>query len=863
LNQIDVFSKNSGLFPIVGIGASAGGLLALEQFLDRVPLNGGMAYVVVQHLDPNRQGMLVELLQRHCALPVVEAKDQMEVEPNHVYVIPPGHDLSVLANVLHLFDPAEPHGFRLPIDFFFKSLADDRQHNSIGVILSGMGMDGTLGLRAIRQAAGACFVQRPDTAQFDSMPRSAIDAGVADVVAAPEELPEKIMAFVGHVVSPSVSSPTAEIAKEEAGFLDKVIVVLRTHTGHDFSAYKKSTIQRRVERRMGLHQLPRMSDYLRYLRANPPESKLLFSELLIGVTNFFRDPDMWEQLKAEVVTALLASYPQGCILRAWVPACSTGEEAYSLAMVFKEVLEELKPTHRFSLQIFASDLDPDAIATARAGVYPRSIGTDVSEKRLNRFFVEDPGGFRVCNEIREMIIFAQHNLIADPPFTKLHLLSCRNLMIYLESELQAKLVQLFHYSLNREGFLVLGNAEAVPGGGELFTVLPGKSRIYKRLDAPLRVLPLGFPSAFKSYAGSTETQDRRRVMSISNLQAAVEHLVLLRFAPAAVLVTDQGEVLYFSGKTGRYLEPAAGKPSTNLFSMAREGLSQALSETFHRAVRDQTPGSIKHVKIEDKGDKQYVDVLIQPLNEPEALRGMVLIVFFDVAAPKRKKPADSDNQALVEDARLIELANDLQQSREEAKSTREEMQSSQEELKSTNEELQSTNEELQSTNEELTTSKEEMQSMNEELQTVNHELQAKVTELYRASNDMRNLLDSTEIATLFLDDALRVRRFTAQTRRVYKLIPGDTGRLITDIVTDLQYPTMAQDAQQVLRSLVFSEKDVPTADERWFKVRIMPYRTHENRIDGLVMTFFDITQAKKLEAELIATQIKLKALMEK
>ncbi len=862
MDQIDVSPPNSGLFPIVGIGASAGGLLALEQFLGRVPLNGGMAYVVVQHLDPNRQGMLVELLQRHCALPVVEAQDQMQVEPNHVYVIPPGHDLSVLANVLHLFDPTERHGFRLPIDFFFKSLADDRQQNSIGVILSGMGMDGTLGLRAIRQAAGACFVQRPDTAQFDSMPRSAIDAGVADVVAAPEELPEKILAFVGHVASPSVTTPTAEIAKEEAGFLDKVIVVLRTHTGHDFSAYKKSTIQRRVERRMGLHQLPRMSDYLRYLRANPPESKLLFSELLIGVTNFFRDPDMWVQLKAEVITALLGSYPQGCVLRAWVPACSTGEEAYSLAMVFKEVLEELKPVHRFSLQIFASDLDPDAIATARAGVYPRSIAADVCEKRLTRFFVEDAGGYRVCNEIREMVIFAQHNLIADPPFTKLHLLSCRNLMIYLESELQAKLVQLFHYSLHREGFLVLGNAEAVPGH-DLFAILPGKSRLYKRLDAPLRELPLGFPSAFKSYTKASEAFDQRRVMTISNLQAAVERLILLRFAPAAVLVTDQGEVLYFSGKTGRYLEPATGKPSTNLFSMAREGLSQALSESFHRAVRDQAPGSIKHVKLEDKGDKQYVDVFIQPLNEPETLRGMVLVVFFDVAAPRRKKLTDSTGHVSIEDARLIELVNDLQQSREEAKSTREEMQSSQEELKSTNEELQSTNEELQSTNEELTTSKEEMQSMNEELQTVNHELQAKVTELYRTSNDMRNLLDSTEIATLFLDDTLCVRRFTLQTRRVYKLIPGDTGRLITDIVTDLQYPTMAQDAQQVLRSLVFSEKDMPTADGRWFKVRIMPYRTHENRIDGLVMTFLDITQSKKLEAELIATQIKLKALMEK
>ncbi len=855
----------SGLFPVVGIGASAGGLVALEQFLSHVPVDSGMAYVIVQHLDPHREGMLVELLQRRCALPVVQAKDQMQVEPGHVYVIPPGHDLSILTGILHLFEPTEPHGLRLPIDFFFKSLADDRQQNSVGVILSGMGMDGTQGLRAIRQAAGACFVQRPDTAQFDSMPRSAIDAGVADVIAPADELPEKIKAFVGRVQLATVASNTEALDNEEAGFLDKVIVVLRTQTGHDFSAYKKSTIQRRVERRMGLHQLPRISDYLRYLRANSPEAKLLFGELLIGVTNFFRDPDMWLQAKAEVITALLANNPQGGVLRAWVPGCSTGEEAYSLAMIFKEVLEEANPVHRYSLQIFASDLDQNAITLARAGVYSRSISSDVSDKRLNRFFVEDPGGYRVCNEIREMVIFAQHNIIADPPFTKLNLLSCRNLMIYLEAELQVKLIQLFHYSLNRGGFLVLGNAETVGAGTDLFAVLPGKSRIYRRLDAPPRGLPIGFPTAFQPFTKSANAQgiEQRSPLSVPNLQIAVEHLVLQHFSPAAVLVSDQGEVLYFSGKTGRYLEPAIGKPSSNLFSMAREEIRQALGENFHRAVRENTEARIKNVKIGDKGAYQYVDVLVKPLIEPDVLHGMLLVVFYDVPTPRRKKPVGAVDDVVGSGARLIELANELQQSREDAKSTREEMQTSQEELKSTNEELQSANEELQSTNEELTTSKEEMQSMNEELQTVNHELQAKVTELYRASNDMRNLLDSTEIATLFLDDMLRVRRFTAQTRRVYKLIPGDTGRLITDIVTDLQYPTMSEDAHQVLHSLVFTERDVPTGDGHWFKVRIMPYRTHENRIDGLVITFFDITPSKKMEAELTSAQTQLKTFMEK
>ena len=864
MDKNDGGSPQGRVFPIVGIGASAGGLAALEQFLTKVPLSSGMAYVVVQHLDPHREGMLVELLQRRCLMPVVQAKDQMSVEPDHVYVIPPGHDLSVLKNTLHLFEPTEPHGLRLPIDFFFKSLADDLQQNSVGVILSGMGMDGTQGLRAIKQAAGACFVQQPDTAQFDSMPRSAIDAGVADVIAPPAELPEKIQAFVGQRLKTAKTGSTEVLDKEEAGFLDKVIVLLRTQTGHDFSAYKKSTIQRRVERRMGLHQLPRMADYLRYLRSNPQESKLLFSELLIGVTSFFRDPELWLQLKTDVVTTLLTHYPQGGVLRAWVPGCSTGEEAYSLAMIFKEVIEETNSPHRYSLQIFASDLDPGAISTARAGIYPQTIGVDVTEKRLTRFFMEDPGGYRVCNEIREMVIFAQHNIIADPPFTKLDLLSCRNLMIYLESDLQTKLIELFHYSLNQEGVLVLGNAETIGSGVDLFVPMSGKCRIYRRLNALPRSLPMGFPAAFQSYkrSASSGELEHGRLLSGPDLQSEVEKLVLERYAPAAVLVTDQGEMLYFSGKTGKYLEPASGKPSLNLFSMAREGLGQALNETFHRAVREKTNVTIKHVKL-GTGAGEYANVSVQPLLQPEALRGMVLVVFIDVMSPRRKKSTDALEEGLEGSARLSELANELQQSREEAKSTREEMQTSQEELKSTNEELQSTNEELQSTNEELTTSKEEMQSMNEELQTINHELQAKVTELYRASNDMRNLLDSTEIATLFLDELLKVRRFTAQTCRVYKLIPGDTGRLITDIVTDLKYPEMVEDALQVLRTLVFSERDVATEDGRWFRVRIMPYRTHENRIDGLVITFVDISQSKKLEDELIATQLQLKSLMEK
>jgi two-component system CheB/CheR fusion protein len=856
-------SADSRLFPIVGIGASAGGLIALEQFLSHVPVDCGMAFVVVQHLDPHREGMLVELLRRRTHMPVEEVSDQMALMPNQVYVIPPGRDLAIEQGVLHLQEPPEPRGLRLPIDSFFKSLADDRQQNSIGVILSGMGADGTLGLRAIREAAGACFVQTPATAQFDSMPRSAIDAGVADVVAPAEELPAKIAAYVARIQLGAYAETEAEAEQKDAGLLDKIIGLLHAQTGHDFSQYKKSTISRRVERRMGLHQLARLSDYLRYLRENPSESELLFNELLIGVTSFFRDPEVWDKLKTEVIPALITDHPDGAVLRAWTPGCSTGEEAYSLAMVFKEALEDANPTQRYSLQIFASDLDKAAIATGRAGLYARSIEAEVSPKRLSRFFVDDPGGFRVCNEIREMVIFAEQNIIVDPPFTKLHLLSCRNLLIYLEPELQDKLIQLFHYSLGLGGFLVLGSAESIGSASALFTPLSGKTRIYRRLDAPVRALPVDFPAAFVrsvSRPGGGVPLVRNDLMTGPNLQLLVEKVLLDQYAPAALLVTHEGDVLYFSGKTGKYLEPATGKPNLNLFAMSRTGLDQALSEAFHRAMREQTLIHLRNIKVTHDGGVQYVHVVVQPLGEPSGLRGMALVVFEDVAAPRKRKPVGPVDERAADSARLEAMVQELQQSREEAKSTREEMQTTQEELKSTNEELQSSNEELQSTNEELTTSKEEMQSMNEELQTVNHELQAKVTELSRASNDMKNLLESTEIAILFLDESLNVRRFTVPTTRIISLIPADMGRPITDIVTQLQYPHLAEDAREVMRSLVFKECDVPTTGERWFRVRIMPYRTQENRIDGLVITFVDITVSKMLEAELLAARAQVAVL---
>ena len=839
-------------FPILGIGASAGGLEALDLFLRNVPPKSGMAFVIVQHLDPTHKGIMVELLQRSTPMPVLQVKDRMKVEPDHVYVIPPNNDLSLLHGVLHLLPPASPRGLRLPIDFFFRSLADDRQDRSVGVILSGMGSDGTLGLRAIKEKAGAVFVQAPTSAKFDGMPRSAIDAGLADVIAPVEELPRKIAAFIQHI--PLLSLPDLPMDDRASGALDKILILLRGQTGHDFSLYKKNTIYRRIERRMSLHQVEKIADYVRYLQANPREADLLFKELLIGVTNFFRDPAVWEQLKTAVLPALLASRPNGGILRAWVPGCSTGEEAYSLAMTFKEALAQSKPVRNVSLQIFATDLDKNAIDKARLGVYPANIAADVSEERLGRFFVQEERGYRVCKEIREMVIFAPQNLVMDPPFTKLDLVSCRNLLIYLTPELQKKLLPLFHYSLNPDGFLLLGSAETIGSSTEMFAPLTGKLRLYRRLGNVPRTELIDFPPAFSPPRPAVTAANSSVGMKPAvDLQSLADHLLLQRYAPAAVLTTDTGDIVYISGRTGKYLEPAAGKVNWNIFAMAREGLRHTLSEACRKALRQQDPITLRDIKVGTNGGTQFVDIAVQPLTEPEALRGMVMVVFTDVATPVEKpKPAKGQRTAAA--ARHVEQRDqELRHAQEETQSIREEMQTSQEELKSTNEELQSTNEELQSTNEELTTSKEEMQSMNEELQTVNHELQSKVDELSLASNDMKNLLNSTDIATLFLDEALQVRRFTTQTSRIIKLIPGDVGRPITDITSTLLYPTLVEEASEVLRSLVFTEKSVPDSSGNWFRVRIMPYRTHENKIDGLVITFTDITVSHKLEAALRET----------
>lgn len=798
---------------------------------------------------------MAELLQRCTKMKVMQVRDRTPVRPDCVYVIPPNKDMSVLHGALHLFAPAAARGLRLPIDYFLRSLAQDQQQLSIGVILSGMGSDGTLGLRDIKEKAGLALAQEPTSAKFDSMPRSVIDAGLVDIVALAEELPGKIMAFLKR--KPLTEQKNLIIEEKVRGGLEKILILLRTRSGHDFSFYKTNTLYRRIERRMGIHQIDKIASYVKYLQENPIEMDLLFKEMLIGVTAFFRDLQLWKLLREETLPTLLTSHPEGT-LRAWVAGCSTGEEAYSLAITFKEVLEKLQPKKRSKLQIFASDLDKDAIDKARQGFFLENIAADVSPEQLARYFTKEEKGYRVRTEIREMVIFSQHSLILDPPFTKLDLMSCRNLLIYLTQEMQKKLFPLFHFCLNPGGVLVLGSAETIGQFTDLFATVNGKCRIFRRTDTTLQPERIEFPSSFAP-ALTVGKGGPPAPKAYQSLQALAEQLILHRYSPPSVLTNERGDILYISGRTGKFLEPAAGKANWNIFAMAREGLRYELTAAFHKALKQEGPILLNGLKSGNDGSPLSANITVEKLAETEALRGMVMITFTEITPPPATKSSGKPEKTPSRSHHLSEIERELQQTRADLQNTREEMQTSHEELRSTNEEIQSTNEEMQSTNEELTTSKEEMQSLNEELQTVNNELQGKVEELSRANNDMKNLLNSTDVATLFLDKELNVRRFTTQATKIINLIPGDIGRPITDLSSDLIYPELADDAHEVLRKLGFKETPISSRDGRWFTVRVMPYRTLDDRIDGVVITFWDISVAKALEGKMQGIQDNLKS----
>ena len=831
-------------FPIVGLGASAGGLEALEKFLSHVPPDCGLAFVVVTHLHPGHVSLLPQLLGKCTRMPVVTATDGVLVEPNTVYMSLPESYLAILHGTLHIMQPDEAGLLRLPIDYFFRSLAEDQKERAVGIILSGTGTDGTIGLKAIKGAAGLTMAQEPDSAKYSGMPASAIGTGLVDFILPVERLPQKLVAYAQ---GPFLGATEPELGGEEALAepLQKILVTLRARAGNDFSVYKSTSIRRRIERRINVHQLDGPQRYLRLLQENPHELDLLFKELLIGVTHFFRDAEAFDLLAQTVVPQLLAGRLDDAPVRVWVAGCSTGEEAYSLAMLLQEGMDKLEK--RFPVQIFGTDLDPAAVETARLGFYPDGIARDVRLQRLARFFLKEDGGYRIKKEIRELVIFAPQNVLKDPPFTKLDMVSCRNLLIYVKSAAQERLLSLFHYALKPEGILFLGSSEGLNGLDDHFRVLSKKWRLFARKATAMHnTLPDGFATPTvrdeKSQMSATAAVARTRKQQFSTL---LEKTLLSRYAPASVIVNDRGDIFYIHGRTGDYLEPATGHPRLNVLEMAREGLRLELPSALRRAANQN--GEVVHegVRVKTNGDFSSVRLTVTKLTEPESVRGLLLLTFeTEPRNPKSKAPRRATKTQTV---RVPELERELEYTKETLQGTVEELQTTNEELKSTNEELQSTNEELQSTNEEMETSKEEMQSLNEELQTVNAELQAKLDELAEANDDMQNLLNSTAIATIFLDQNLHIKRFTAEATKLVKLIPSDVGRPIGDLASNLQYDELEADATEVMRRLGSKQKEVQTRDGEWRQVRIHPYRTTENVIEGLVVTFLDINRVKLAE----------------
>jgi len=806
-----------------------------------MPPDSGMAFVLVPHLDPGHVSMLPDLLRKYTNMPVVQAQDGMKIQRDCVHVIPPNTEMVIMHETLLLKTPREPRGLRRPIDIFFRSLAEDQKDKSICVILSGNGTDGTLGLRAIKAELGMAMAQDPSSAEYESMPRSAIETGLVDYILTADKMGAQLVAYCKHRIPRRAIETVAGVDRLSES-LQKIFQLLRSTTGHDFSFYKRNTICRRIERRMSVQQVEKLPDYVRYLERNPQEVTILFKEILIGVTNFFRDSQAFEALGDCLLSDVLAEKPKDYSLRVWVPGCSTGEEAYSIAIILRECMDKLK--RNFKVQIFGTDIDPDGIDTARAGLYPASIVSDVTPDRLKRFFVAEGDSFRVKKEIREMAVFAVQDVLKDPPFTKLDLLSCRNLLIYLDVELQKKLLPLFHYTLRPAGILFLGTSESINGFNDLFSPVGKKWKLFRRraISAAADTMvqfpaaPLRPQGAISSGANESKPTRERAILEVA------QKFLVENYAPPGVFVDANGQVVYAHGRTGKYLELAPGHANFNVIDMAREGIRHELAAAMRKAKLQKREVSLGGLQVKTNGGFQAINLTVKPVRGTDGVGELLMIVFQDMAPNKIRLGKIKGDVAPKAVERISRLQQELRYSQEHLQTTIEELETSNEELKSSNEELQSTNEELQSTNEEMETSKEELESLNEELVTVNAELEGKIEELAQSNDDMKNLLDSTRIATIFLDGQLRIKRFTSEAPKIINVIPSDVGRPVSHIVSNLEDDTLSQDAQQVIDSLVAKEQTVRTKDGRYYLSRNIPYRTLDNVIDGVVITFTDITE---------------------
>ncbi|MCX8495307.1 MAG: PAS domain-containing protein [Akkermansiaceae bacterium] len=856
-------------FPIVGIGASAGGLAAFEAFFSNFPKDHatGMAFVVIQHLSPDHQSSLAALIQRTTQMNVFEAEDGMVVQPDCIYTIPPHHDLEISRGYLLLIEPPKNRSDHLPLDLFLKSLAEEQKSLSIAVILSGNGADGSLGIRRIKDEGGMVMAQDPASTKFDSMPRCAIDTALVDTILSPAEMPTQLLAYVADAEHRHVGSE-AKLPPKKLNELRKIFMVLRANVGHDFSQYKSSTIHRRIDRRMVVNGIETLEDYSKYLQQTPKEAEALFHDLLIGVTKFFRDPEAFEELQKSTLSRLVSSKLPGDTIRIWVTGCSTGEEAYSLAILLSESMEAQQQFH--AVQIFATDIDPRAIAIARAGLYSSAIADDMTPERLAHYFTEEPHemGFRIKKCVRDFLVFSEHNLIKDPPFSRMDLISCRNLLIYLGAELQKKIIPLFHYSLRQDGSLFLGNSEGIGEFGNLFRSTNQKSKIYQRKgDAPLprTVLNQFLPMYHDDTTETTMAPKHPNRVPKLPLRDITEQGILAKLAPAAALVNHQGDILYLHGQIGRFLEIPPGEiASANILKMARDGLRPSIATALRKTIT--TGEQVHYAGIQLKIDRidWILNLMVFPITNEllgKSDAPLYLILIEEIKGGIHVSTEVGTQEGSDVQGVIARIREELQTKDDQLQSMTEELESSSEELRSSNEEMQSVNEELQSTNEELETSKEELQSVNEELSTVNMELNAKVADLTKANNDMNNLLAGTGVGTVFVDHQLRVMRFTPAASNVINLIASDIGRPIAHIASNLlHYDALIPDVQSVLDTLIPKDQELMAKNGHWYSMHIQPYRTLDNVIEGAVISFMHITEKVKMQEKLRGADEQLRRL---
>src|SRR5579872_4519231 len=838
-------------FPIVGIGSSAGGLEALVQLLHALPPDTGLSFVCVQHLDALHKSHLPDILSRETSIPVEEVKHGVRVQPNHIYVMPEGMDLEIKGEVLQLIPREARPAPHMPIDRFFRSLATYHGSRAIGVILSGTASDGTFGLKTIKAEGGITFAQDPETAKYDGMPRSAIAAGSVDLILSCEQIGKTLatLAQNKYVLAPA-SIPDEELEAGSPASFSQILGAVRRITGIDFSYYKSGTVKRRILRRMRLHGLATLEDYVGLLKADPDEVRALHEDMLINVTEFFRDPEVFDILTSTIFPRLMKFWSRENPVRIWVPGCSMGEEAYSIAICLLEFLSTA--AEDIPIQIFASDISDRALDRARRGLYPASIRRSVSSERLRKFFSKVDSGYQISKQVREICIFAKQNLIKDPPFSRLDLISCRNVLMKRRPPLQKRVIPLFHYALKPNGYLLLGSSETIGAYSDYFTLMDRKHKIYLRNQIPAR-LPLSFPSPAPEPQPAPDFRPSSRDSRDGDLQKEADRIILSRFTPAGIVVDENLDILHFRGHTSAYLEPGSGAASLNLVKMAREGLLSGIRAAVRRSKKEGVPIRQKGLHVKSKSGLQKVDIEVVPLRKGTGAPQAFLIVFEDASRaipepPVHGRDARQRREARASARESAELREDLASTKEYLQSVIEEQEATTEELRSANEEIQSTNEELQSTNEELETSKEELLSANEELSTVNNELQSRNLQLGQMTNDLLNVLSNVNIPIVILDHDLRIRRFTPASMPVLKLISGDIGRPITDIKLKLKIPHLETVLREVIQNLSPRALEVRDDDRHRYSVRIRPYRTEDNRIEGVVIVLMDL-DPRRSEAE--------------